>query len=335
VANQVKGRVKIGMDKKYFAITGILILILAVLIYMPGGTAYQSEDSVDISVQISSKTAADITPNRIRWTAMLPGTESVQGNVSGNYNRPGSIQIENTGSTNITWIWFNTSYPGQFDDPTSGPMGSDEANGSHDGANFVVASAYHNETYYWVNRVDYNETTELVYLNTPAGWSYGRIRNGSTEYFWAVDGSVDCNGTTLRIGITPHTVNQDGDTNFDPAEGGGDGSTYNEYTLTAVSPNAGDTGPGIGVADVVVDGETYCAAVSGCGVMMLYKWNKDAPGADTCGNDVFFWENDTHGNLAPGNSTIVDLRVRVPYGVNTGDAAQGTFTISVTSEDAT
>jgi len=225
------------------------------------------------------------------------------------------------GSTNISYIWFNTTYP-----PTR-PFGSGD-NGSYDSANYVLISKYKQNDFWWVNRVDYNESQELVYLYTPSGWWYGRIRNGSTEYFWAIDTSQPCNDTVIRIGNTPHTLTQDGTTDFVNGPSGSPPTDWTEYDLDMVDLYTG-------VTNVTIDGRDYCLAVTNCSRVMLYKWNKDAPGADSCDNDIYFWSKDDDGYLHPGNSTIADLIIRVPYGVFQGYSKQGVLTAIVQSDDAT
>ena len=309
---------------------GILVA-LVLLVTFTTTEAVTSSSEVNISVQVATRTMVDIAPESITWLALEPGEEGNASDVSNqNVNRPGSIQIENVGSTNITKIWFNTTYTGTFGDPTTRPFGTGD-NGSYDAGNFVVLSKYNQNDYYWVNRVDYNESQELVYLNTPTDWYYGRIRNGSEEYFFAIDTSGDCNTTTIRIGNTPHTLTQDGTTDFTDGNLGTGTNQYREWTLTDVDNYTG-------VADIYI-GEAgnergYCIAVRNCSSVMLYKWNMDAPGASQCGNATYFLNNETDSELTPGSSVIADLRVRVPYGVYQGYVKEGILTVIVQSEES-
>ena len=315
------------MKGKILALGAFSLVVLIVLTANLDLTeAVENSTEINISVQVATRTMVDITPQEIVWLGIEPGEEANGSKTTANasVNRPGSIQIENVGSTNITKIWFNTTYP------SARPFGTGE-NGSYDSANYVLVSKYDQNDFWWVNRVDYNESQELVYLHTLSGWYYGRIRNGSTEYFWAVDTSGDCNTTTIRIGNTPHTLTQDGTTDFTNGNQGTGTNQYREYTLTAV-----DTYTGVASVSIGESGQTrdYCLAVTNCSRVMLYKWNKDAPGADTCTNDIYFWDNTTDGDLTPGNSTIADLIIRVPYGVYQGYSSQGVLTAIVQSEES-
>ncbi len=318
--------------RKLLALLAIVAIGAVGLISFPGTEAANTNatNTANISVTIAALTLVDAAPERLIFndTALNPGSV---GTGSGNlyekdqYNRPGSIQIENIGSTNITNIWFNTTYE------SSNPFGTGDPL-NYDSANFVTISKYQADTYYFVNRVDYNESTDLVYINTPLGWRYGRIRNTTYEYFWTVENVSDCaaDSPALRIGINYHSQTVDGSLNFDTDEGAVDTEDFDEFALidSGVSDVAYaniDTGPWTG----------YCAAVWDCGEkLMLYKWNKDAPGGGPCDNADYFWDNTSDGNLYPGNSTIADVHVHIPYGVMMGTAKEGTLTIIAMSDQA-
>lgn len=314
------------MEGKILALGVIgLVVLLAFTANFSVIQAAQNSTEINISVQVATKTMVDITPQEIVWTGIQPGEEAngSKTTTAGSVNRPGSIQIENVGSTNISYIWFNTTYP------LTRPFGSGD-NGSYDSANYVLISKYKENDFWWVNRVDYNESQELVYLYTPSGWWYGRIRNGSTEYFWAINATnfSACNQAVIRIGNTPHTLTQDGTRDFVNGPTASPPTDWTEYSLTAVDSYTG-------VTDVTIDGRDYCLAVTNCSMVMLYKWNKDAPGASTCTKDIYFWDKATDGYLHPGNSTIADLIIRVPYGVFQGYSKQGVLTAIVQSDDST
>ena len=289
-------------------------------------------DSANISVLVAALTLVDVTPNRLVFNAsggLNPGSVGTGSDLyNTNREKPGSIQIENIGSTNITHIWMNTTYE------SSNPFGQGNAN-NYDAANFVVVSRENAGSYYFVNRVEYNETRSLVYVNVPNGWRYGRIRNTTYEYFWAVQNQSNqnnCNTTTVRIGINYHSQSVEGSTNFDPSEGATAGTDYNEFTLT----DAGSS-EYVGYANINAGPwNGYCIAVWNCGEkLMLYKYNIDAPGGTACTNADYFWDNATDGNLHPGNSTVADLRVRIPYGVMMGTVKEGTLTVIAQSDQAT
>jgi len=158
-------------------------------------------------------------------------------------------------------------------------------------------------------------------------YRYGRIRNTSYEYFWmfSYTGTWNCGNTPIRIGKLPHTESQTGSTNFQTGSG-----EYDEFNIQIVNANWGavhiNAGPLTG----------YCLAIPrpACDRVILYKWNKDMPGSEFhCLNAEYFWSADpgeTPGlPLVPGNSTVANIRVWVPYGVYEGYAKTGTLTVYV------
>jgi len=315
-------------------VTILAVVMAAVLLAVANqnvNAATNKSNTANISVQIAGLTLVDAAPERLVFNVsggLNPGSVGTGSDVYNQYrNKPGSIQIENIGSTNITKIWFNTTYE------SSNPFGTGSRL-AYDAGNFVVISKEDANSFYFVNRVEYNRSRELVYVNTPSGWAYGRIRNTTFEYFWAVQNQSSqsqCNSTTIRLGINYHSQTVDGSTNFDSNEGATNGVDYNEFTLTDASWTGGGN---VGYANINAGPfNGYCVAVWNCGEkLMLYKWNDDAPGAGSCGNADYFWDNTTDGVLYPGNSTVADLRVRIPYGVMMGYVNEGTLTIIAQSD---
>ena len=60
--------------------------------------------------------------------------------------------------------------------------------------------------------------------------------------------------------------------------------------------------------------------------VFFVHWNKDfLSTTDTANNKVYFFQ----GNLVPGNSTVAEIRVFVPYGVYEGYSKKGTLTVIV------
>jgi len=176
--------------------------------------------------------------------------------------------------------------------------------------------------YFFPNRKEYNESRSLVYLKDPggnmppSGYSYGRFRNSSYEYFWMVQFTNDCVGETFYIGDQPHTETQTGTTDFQSGD-------FTSGTLSAATS-------GWCYVDLPSPWNDYTIYVKNQTLdeVIFYHWNKDIP----AGNNVeYFW--DAGGNpgipLVPGNSTVIDIMVYIPYGVYEGYIKQGKLEVVV------
>jgi len=307
--------------KKWF------ILLLALIAILPVGTVraqlqVNDTESTNVTVTVSSVVMVDINPASFTWTGVEPGSVGGPNEETNGYF---AIQIENIGSRNITHIWFNNSW-------STGREFATGTNTNIDSGNFVVL-AREGGNYYFSGRREWNESRSLVYLKDFAGsippasnYYYGRFHNASYEYFWMTDASTYCNttGHTIRIGNTPHTESQTGSTNFQTGSG-----QYTEITLT----NAGGSDASWGYAAITSGPLSgYCIAVYyTCDQVIFYKWNKDAPGGTSCTNAEYFWDANSNPGfpLVPGNSTVANIRVFVPYGIYEGQLKKGFLTVFV------
>jgi hypothetical protein len=296
------------MERKAIIAMGIIFLGLflmnTVSAQLGGNLTVNNTESADIEVNISSVIMVDITPADFSWDGIDPGgvgDNTTEG--TGYY----AIQIENIGSRNISYVWFNSTYP------TINPFGT--GNNSADAGNFVVLSKNTSSTEYWfINRAEYNTTTELVYLKDPDGnmppnsskYIYGRYHNASNEYFWMINSTSACNvtGTTIYVGNGSHSKTQTGTTNFETG-------AVESFTLTNYENYGyGDitTGPLNGL----------CVAVdSTCTRVFFSKWNADAP-FHLCDNSNYAWNYSADGYLVPGDSFAMGIKVYVPYGIYEG-----------------
>ncbi|MFB6075523.1 MAG: hypothetical protein ABEK17_00095 [Candidatus Aenigmatarchaeota archaeon] len=302
-----------------FAVSVLSALNLSPKVY--AATANDTESST-VSIEVASKTMIDITPASFSWGPVDPGTVADSSDETNSY---GKMQIENIGSTNITKVWFNVTQP------TQRPFGTGNKD-LYDTGNFISIAREGSSDFYFVDRLEFNETRELVYLtgvegNTPPGSNsvYGRFRNASKEYFWMVDitSGTTCTDLTMRIGNTARTRDQTGTTDF--SNGGGDytelGSltdTGNGYCYADIS--TGGTNPLDGYT-VYVD-ETSLSAANTPEVH-LSKWNLDLEGTQDASNTESFYS----GTIYPGNSTVAQIQAHLPYGVAEGEVQQGDLTV--------
>ncbi|MGC9310104.1 MAG: hypothetical protein ACP5E4_00075 [Candidatus Aenigmatarchaeota archaeon] len=302
---------------KEFRLKSIFILVIAISFFLMPALAENISSSVDISIDVGSKTIVVVDPDILEWTgaqAVDPGSEGISK----------AIQIENMGSTNISHIWANTTYE------SSSPFGSGDAS-KYDAGNFVALSRTNgtSDYYHMVNRVEYNETHQDIYLTLPTGWiGYGRFRDGSNEYFWVIkNNSANCTDGTFYIGKTHHNSSQTGTVAFSGCDATLNNSAgagpCRSGTLTVDS--TGNWGYGFVFVGNNSNYHNYTVAVhADCNKTMFSYWNKDAPGAEAAGSYTEYLSTST---LYPGSALIVYAKVKVAYGTAAGSITQGSLTI--------
>jgi hypothetical protein len=342
-----------------------LLTFLTVLI-STSGAAQDNENNLQVEVNISEKTIVDIQPKTFAWGS--GGSQVQPGDIAGpdeEANGYGRIQIENLGSVNINQLWFNTTYPAQR------PFGTGNQ-GTYDSANFIALDSNtsgRNDHNQFVNRKEYGldqsnagQTQDIIYLDTPPNWDYGRFRDSSQEYFWTVDDTGgDLGGASFRIGVDPHNESQTGSTNLntqcaggDEGAGGGSNTECNGYTLTTngdwaytdveigAPDNSNDALPG---AD---EGKIYCAVMNQTQVtadgtteddrpaVYFLKWNKGFPSATQgdCGTATNYTigSDGEFNSLTPGQWITQNIRARVPYGVVSAELPTGSLYVLANSQ---
>ncbi|OYT27175.1 MAG: hypothetical protein B6U97_02205 [Candidatus Altiarchaeales archaeon ex4484_96] len=334
-------------------LVGVLMADLASAQPLGGNLTINDSESSNVSVYVATKTMVDVNPAAFNWTADPGGV----GDNNTETNEFYAIQIENIGSHNITHVWFNATYPSQS------PFGVGST-ANTDSGNYVVLSAPTqnsslisnqtafaislHETYRFINRVEYNNTRALVYVTDPEGslppdnnrWWYGRFRNASTEYFWMVnvtDGS--CEDNAFYIGDAPHTKTKTGSVDFrncvgtladgPPVGPGVTDCSVGTFTNNSVV-NGGPSATKYGYAEVNISGEHYCVVIANCSRMFFTHWNKDFP-FNLCNSPYseYAWNSTVDGPLTPGDSFVMGIKVRVPYGIYEGTSNKGYITAIV------
>lgn len=274
-----------------------------------------SSDTISIYVTVAELTAVTITPDSLTWTNINPGS----------IGDGKAIQIENIGSTNISKVWFNNSYP------TTLPYGSANFN-LHDAGNFLVVKRNQSgdELWFHPNLVEYNES-ELIYLTlAPGVKTHGRFRDGNAEYFWALknDSKGGCTNGTIYIGVEPHNSTQQGTIDLSSCtlnlqQTGTTGCRTGE--ITRYNATWGYADVMIGRDGGIHTGLNYSIMVKeDCTQIIFYKWSIDLPTAQYTNNDEPF----TTQTIYPGGSIIANVNVHVPYGVPTGQKT-GQLTVFV------
>ncbi|NPA38498.1 MAG: hypothetical protein GXN99_01740 [Candidatus Nanohaloarchaeota archaeon] len=310
----------------------ILGLMLSSKVYAPTAA---SNDTIQIFVNVSAKTMVDINPDSLAWYDVYPGEEFGSAYEANNYE---NIWIENIGSVNISYVWFNNSFPSARPFGTGNPL-------AYDPANFVVIAnnsvSSPDSAFMYINRVEYEEDDPL-YVKVPntalgdVGVIFARFRNGTREYFFEYVSSyvgTNCSNGVFYINVSsPKTKTDTGDVDL----------TDNALPDVFV-PVTIDTAGGIldgqqydvGAVDFG-GGEKYCVFIPvNCGAtgapVFFVRWNADflassglpsscaALGGGYINNDV----------ITPGGFYKAWIRVRVPYGTAQGDLSTGTVTVFV------
>lgn len=321
-------------------------------------------DSATMNVTVTSVTEIDIQPNQLDYTGVPPGSTNKTSDRSFS-----GVEIENTGSVNITKIWAEASTP------TNNPFGAGTAS-AYDAGNFVimdpvseVGGVNTESDYHYVNRKEFNETNDLTYISQPSkteGTRYGRMRAGNESFFWVIGmgenagstGSSNpsrCSGEAgesdpyLRLGKNFHSRDTPGDIDFT------DTSNYIEYPIKDINSEDYGVARDVEINSTVgpkrsYDVLVYCGsgtAASHTNSTFLIRTHYNvAPGATDGlnavtdltadnpiqGNETVYVLNSGSSNpdeLQPGEHFQVDLGVEVPDGVAEGILNQGTFTVKI------
>jgi hypothetical protein len=249
--------------------TAIMFTALAVVGLVSPAAAQDGRDDAGVDVTVSEVTNVDINPTQLNYGTDDQTLEPRDFNASSDNNNFPGIQVENSGSNNITQVSVETSEPynrpfgsgfsqnydaGNFikmrpastDDFALASPGGDGTIGSTDTADGDSSGGTTNtdETgYHYSARVDFNASgpptgtpQALTYIDVPdSDFRYGRFRDGEEEFFWAVETGAggDSDGNICDQSATLRVGNKP---HTDEAIGTVDFTTsnsenYAEYTL--------------------------------------------------------------------------------------------------------
>jgi len=307
---------------------------------MTATTSAQTTDSDNstITVSIAEKVAIDISPTQLNYDGVNPGGFQSTADVDGSNEQYTSVEIENIGSNNITHVWMNAS------SPSTVPFGSGISS-TYDAGNFIQirsegqADTPTDDEHLFVNRKEFNESSELSYIFTEPSedWRYGRFRVGEQEVFWAANttatgSACTTTGGDFRVGNVAHNRTNTGSNDF--RDGSGEYTSYDlqseevHEVATQVWVNTSETDK---IYDVVVNcdtSETWTART---------KYNVEPFGNDLttiaeASRASSYLINSAAGNLAalqPGEHFELNTAIRVPLGVAQGELSSGVLRVLV------
>ncbi len=303
-------------------------LISGLISYVMASPSIFGTTPITINVTVQQVTWIDTFPDKFTWSNMVPGENGTEQ----------SLTIENIGSTNITYIWFNVTQP------SSNPFGSGLPN-AYDPANWIVVrTTSMNSTVdepYFVDMVSYANDSQMgdkpaYFTLDQSEWTrWGRWRIANHEFFWALKPGANgyCNETGAEIRLSRVVHNETSTDSIDFINGIS-GTDFITLNITPLDFWGYTNLTGFNSKDSIYTSNLdYCLAVSGdCSKVRFYKWNADAPGATSAGSPTVVCPNfkyfaDKDHPLTPGQVRNAVVNIMVPYGVAYGQVKTGYLTI--------
>ena len=319
----------------------VTVLLATSFVLASGNSATSSWDNATVRVTIGQITMIDITPELMDFGTAYPGdiiTQYIVNDGSNNNVQLSAFQIENIGSTNITKIWLNVTQPSQRPFGTGDTSLYDPANWLAVNISFAPGSMPTTIARSYVDRIEFNDT-QLVYLKTPSNTkTYGRLRMGENEYFWAINTTGDNCSTPATTPVyfvignenEPHNQNQTGDIDLTD----GDEKMVSYSTNPVPYDNDQWIAPS---AKLTYLNQDYLVYISDdCTKVRFVAWNRDIAttvgGSSLLSNNASVFDSDIAGRaMYPGESMAMNIEMRVPYGVPQYSSYEGFLTVIATT----
>lgn len=328
----------------------LLTLALVAIAIGISSTAMAQDKTTDegssVTVDVDNVTSINVAPETLSYS-LSPG--NIQTDSDSGYS---GIEIENTGSENITTIYLSSS------SPDTRPFGEGTA-GAYDAGNFIQVKpsgeypgTESEDDFHFIGRKDFNTSNPLSYVQTPSSEGtvrYGRYRVANESFFWAVtdaesdsnSGGNFCGGTgtsELLVGKTAHSGQQTGSVDFR--------STSSSYESYSISDSADYYGKVNDVKLNTYEGTKNVTMLTWCGDSSISsydnsthvigtRWNPQgrqdtSQSYSIAGDSLENLMNNPQDSdeLHPGDHFTVLTRVAVPNGVANGQVSSGTLTIN-------
>ncbi len=311
------------------AITFVVALVIIKVAF--SAPTVSNTNSVTVNVTVQQVTWIDIFPQNLTWANIYPGSNGTEK----------AITLENIGSTNITYIWFNVTHP------TANPFGSGNPL-AYDAANYIVLkntsmAGTTVSSPLFVDMLEYGNDSQMG--DTPAYLTlgsnvvrWGRFRIANHEFFWGlVNGTGGCNATDADFILSKVNHNETSTdditlsttcTSCVIANPAGSQNSWGYLNITGFDDNN---------EDIFNPDLDYCVAISqDCSKVRFYRWNAEAPGATQTGSATKLCPNfqyfaDASNPLTPGQVRNAEVNIMLPYGVAYGQIKEGTLTVVVSA----
>ena len=301
------------IDNMFGVVTKVVLVLTFLGIFST--TAFAMESNVSVEVTVTALTEITVTPTVLNWSGVTPGAAG----------GTKSVEIKNTGSSNITNLY---SYMSTITNETTSPYGLSTAQ-SYSAGGIIAFRNSSQTTYWWAGRQEWNWTqtiqnTDRSAVTIPSRAAEGFFRNASVSYYWTVGngtnttGSLGCNNTGAIFAISDAVDNGNVTTRTPSATSiTADGRDEN---FTYFSVNRGSS---------FLNGA--CVAVSAnCNRVYVYKFDKRtaAQGFDgnKCNNAVYI----NAGPIAPSDIEAITADAWIPKCIPAGTlkSARWTFVAS-------
>jgi len=287
----------------YLALILGLSVLLGILSFKVPIIHAITNDTVEISVNVTSLSEIVVSPNYLEWLNIQP---TQAGSIK-------TVDVKNTGSVNFTKLW---AYVDSYAEEVNNPLGQGNPLLYAAGSFLVLTNETGETGYRFVNRMEWNETEKPtgMTLSPSDSVSWGYFRNLTDIYLWNFNDSAtegEClNGSQMQFKIktvAESLINPDRNMNSNTVTG-----TFEENTTEWSSWTFG-SGP---LAN-------YCVYIhKDCKKMMItqWDWNTTLP---SCSKRKYI----TQEVFTTNAIHTLGLTILVPKGVPVGNTTSSTLTI--------
>lgn len=317
-------------------ITSAVVLATTASFFTAVGAQTASNDT-NVTLSVAEETSVTVTPTLFNFSGMTLGETNFTD------IQALRIQIENTGSTNLTNIRAN---PDTISSEQDNPLGTGQP-GEYAAGRFlwITNTSANDFGFYQAGHLTWNLTEQAggepsgVTGRDTGSVSIGYYRNATAEYLWEMvqdttgGSSGFCNSTSAYMEIK---------TNADTGSNRDLDTSVTQYTVQTGNNNwglAGSTAPGVGVEPVAagpLQGH-YVALSSDC--TKAYTFRYDIPsgipspngGAGTT-STPYLVGNSTQDHITPGETWTARVGAAVHSGVPDGDTNRTLLTITASAQ---